>query len=484
MSSKNIYFASIPSSIRKPGAYTEYNVDRAISSLPAAPNKILVIGQKTSSGIGVVNTPYKIFTSADAVLYAGAGSIAHLTCAAALKANPNIDLSLIVQADGAGTAAEGTITFSVTATIAGSIDVWIANNYINFSVAIGDDPTAVAAAFMVEFNKIATDLPVTAVAALGVVTFTAKNLGTQGNQIAIATRANDCDVTIVTVQPTGGATDPVLTDALTAAFPGNYNIYVTSLNEATGSYANLKLLKTHMASLATPAEDRPAIAVYGYVGVQATVETLCGTTLNYERFSTPFLPYTKTTEGGHSLDYEIAGAYAGVIASEEDPAMPLNGLELKGIAPSAVANRLSRAQQESCLKNGVTPLEIISGEVVRIVRAVTNYITNAAGTVDPTYLDITTIKTLDYVRLAIETRERLRFGRAKLSSKTPAKVRAQIIDVLLTLESLEIVDNVDANLDGIIVEKDSVDMNRLNCLIPADVVNGLHILANRIDLIL
>ena len=40
------------------------------------------------------------------------------------------------------------------------------------------------------------------------------------------------------------------------------------------------------------------------------------------------------------------------------------------------------------------------------------------------------------------------------------------------------------NKGKLIIERDSQDVNRLNCAIPADVVNGLHVVANRIDLYL
>ena len=99
-------------------------------------------------------------------------------------------------------------------------------------------------------------------------------------------------------------------------------------------------------------------------------------------------------------------------------------------------------------------------------------------------LDITTIRTLDYVRASIRTRIALRFPREKLSSKTPAAVRDQIMDVLEQLEELEIVEEVAANADGVICERDLQDPNRLNAKIPCDVVNGLHIFAGRIDLLL
>ena len=74
--------------------------------------------------------------------------------------------------------------------------------------------------------------------------------------------------------------------------------------------------------------------------------------------------------------------------------------------------------------------------------------------------------------------------REKLSEKTPPKVRSEILDVLTKLEELEIVEAVEANKPGLIVERDSQDANRLNAKIPTDVVNGLHVFAGRIDLLL
>jgi len=121
----------------------------------------------------------------------------------------------------------------------------------------------------------------------------------------------------------------------------------------------------------------------------------------------------------------------------------------------------TRSEQESCLYNGTTPLEVGPGEIVQIVRAISTYVHNAQSVDDISLLDITTIRTLDYVRKACRERIALR-SRGKLSSKTPDKVRDQLLDVLHQLEDLEIVEEVAANVDGVIVERDIDDPNRLN----------------------
>jgi phage tail sheath gpL-like len=88
------------------------------------------------------------------------------------------------------------------------------------------------------------------------------------------------------------------------------------------------------------------------------------------------------------------------------------------------------------------------------------------------------------VRKACRERISLRFPRDKLSARTPDKVRSELLDVLYKLEELEIVENVELWKSQLIVERDLQDPNRLNAKIPADVVNGLHVFAGRIDLYL
>lgn len=136
------------------------------------------------------------------------------------------------------------------------------------------------------------------------------------------------------------------------------------------------------------------------------------------------------------------------------------------------------------MANGVAPLQVGPGQQVQIVRAITTYVENSAGVPDISLLDVTTIDTLDYTRRSVRERLLLRFPRAKLSVKTPARVRTEVLDVLTKLERLEIIENVMLNRSGVICERDEQDPNRLNIKIPADIVNGLHVIAGRIDLIL
>lgn len=179
----------------------------------------------------------------------------------------------------------------------------------------------------------------------------------------------------------------------------------------------------------------------------------------------------------------IAAGLGAVIAGEEDPARPLNTLEIKGLTVVDDSQKPLFSEVNQALYQGLSPIEVVASRV-QITRAITTYTKNATNTDDPSYLDLTTIRTLDYVRKAIQTRQRLRFPRAKNSHRIVAKVRSEILDVLYQLEGEEVIENVEAWKSRLLVVRNAQDPTYLDLEIPADVVNGLHVIRNKITLIL
>ena len=473
MASPNIGFDSIPASIRKPGKYIEFNTKLAVRTLPGNLQKTLIVAQKTSAGTQTANTPVSVFSDAQAQVLFGVGSQAHLMVRAALKANPYLQLDVLPVDDaGAGVAATKTVTITGPATAAGVLSLLIGNNQVDIAIATADAQNAIAAALQAQIAK-QPDLPFTAAVATNVVTLTARNKGTQANNIAVSTIVSASGVASVVATGTSGATDPTLTTPLAAVFGGGHNIIISAWNDST----TLTSIRTHLDNVSGPLEQRGAIAAFGFTGSLASATTLAGQ-INSGRISGALAPSSV------SQACEVAAAYGAVIAFEEDPARPLNTLALTGIAAMPLANQLSRTEQENALNNGITPLEVGPGQKVQIVRAITTYTLDPQSIPDIALLDLTTIRTLDYVRKAVRERISLRFPREKLSSRTANKVRSEILDVLYKLEELEIVEAVDDNKTGVIVERDLQDPNRLDAKIPTDVVNGLHIFAARIDLLL
>jgi phage tail sheath gpL-like len=477
MSSKNISFVSIPSGLRKPGDYMEFNTRMAVNSLPANVQKVLLIGQRLTSGTVPALTPTQLFSSSDAADFFGAGSTLHLMAMAALNANPYLNLFAIANDDAGGSAPrQETITFTVGTLSAGTVVIWIGDQYVQFSYTSTDTPTSIALAIKNAINAL-TSLPFTAAVAAGVITLTAKNAGTVSGQIAFESGVTvGSGLTVAFAQTVPGTGDPDIHatgNVLDTITPEQFDIVASCYNTIT----ILGYIKTYLNLVSGPIEERPGVCWAGLIDTVANAVSL-GDGVNSGRICIAHL------KGCRTPAFQIAAAVAAVDASLSDPAMPRSGMVVSSIATPPVQNRSTRTEQETLLSNGITPLEVADGEQVEIVRAVSSYIT------DTSLLDVTTIKTLDYTRLSIRSMMKTKYAQAKLRDATPTKigtadaVKSDVYNVLLKLDDLDILENVEANKDGIIVERDLQTSGQLNAKIPADVVEGLSIFAGVIDLIL
>src|SRR6185369_2177350 len=149
--------------------------------------------------------------------------------------------------------------------------------------------------------------------------------------------------TVTIAAAVAGAVNPAVNTALALVAGEQYDVIVSPFNAS----ADLDYLKTHLDTVSGPMEQRPGVGIAASDGVLATVTTLAAGR-NSGRLLLAYL------RGTRSPSYEIAAAMGAVIAGEEDPAVPLNTLELKGIHAPAVTSRFTRTEQESCLHNGTT----------------------------------------------------------------------------------------------------------------------------------
>lgn len=473
MASQNISFDKIPSGTRKPGVYAEFNTKLAVRNLPGNRQRTLIIGQKTAAGALAPLTLTDLFSDVEAAVACGYGSQVHRMVRSALVANPYANISVVALDDVvAGTLASFPVTVAGAPTAAGIFALCLNDTLVQVNVAVTDTPTTVAAAFVAAITAL-PNLPFTAANAAGVITITAKNKGTVANGFKVAASGVAAGMTFVAGAPVVGATDPDITAALTAAFLGGHDQIVIPYLDTP----NLTALRTHLDNVGNYAEKRWALGFIASNGTLAAATTLSAG-INHGWMNHAWCRKTTTSP------MEMAAAYATTIAATEDPAMPFDYAAVRGIAPPLVADRTSRTEEESALYNGITPLNVGPGETVQIVRAVTTYVLNAAGVADPSLLDITTPRTLKYVAKAfVEDRAR-RYSRTKISDRLILSMRDSGIVLLKQLEELEIIEKVTENLPQYIIERDLQDVSRLNERIPLDVINGLHILAERFDLLL
>lgn len=467
-----IEFEKIPNSIRKPSVLTEYNNKDAVTTLPTNEQEVLIIAPMIG-GEAAFTVPHKLFSDKEAEDLFGAGSTAHLMVRQAIQNNSLIRLTVVGLKDhDAGIAAVGKVTFTGTVTYAGVVSVTIAGTAYEVAAAKGEEAQTVVARLVNVINGSSLSPVVASVETDTTLKLTVKVKGEIGNEITLATKNTAKDLHLEVTAFADGQRNAQIAPALASVAGTHYNVIISPFSDDENALA----LRSHLESVSAPIEDKPAIGVMGWRGTYATGTTLTAS-LNSERIIVGW--YKGATESNAI----IAAGLGAVIAGEEDPARPLNTLEIKGLTVVDDSQKPLFTEVNQALYHGLSPIEVVASRV-QITRAITTYTQNATNTDDPSYLDLTTIRTLDYVRKAVQTRQRLRFPRAKNSHRIVAKVRSEILDVLYQLEGEEVIENVEAWKSRLLVVRNAQDPTYLDLEIPADVVNGLHVIRNKITLIL
>jgi phage tail sheath gpL-like len=470
-----IVFQGIPDSIRKPGIYGEFNTSLARAGLPALEVKVLLIGAKLAGGSQAVHTPVAITGDRQGEVLFGAGSELDLMIKAAFTANPSVALFAVAVAEAVGTKAAATVTFTGPATGDGYVQVRIAGRTITSAVTSADTATEIAATVVADWSADA-DAPVVAAQVAGVVTFTAKLKGLNGNALMLSCLAVAAGVTATAsgAHFTLGTGSIDIESCLAAMAPSRYHLIVVSECAATV----LADLCTHLDANASALEQRGQQGVAAHTGTLAEATSLA-TTANAARLQVALCQGTET------LPYELAAAVAAVRAGQSDPAYNFDGALVRGVLPPAEGSDLTRVEQEAALHNGVTPICELGSGRVNVIRSISTYVEDGEGFPDVTLLDTATLTTLDYMRDAVVAAVRAEHGPGnnKATARKPGEVRATIIRVFKSAEALDIVRDIAANLKGFVVEESATVSGRLNAKVPTPVVPGLHVVALRFDLL-
>lgn len=179
-------------------------------------------------------------------------------------------------------------------------------------------------------------------------------------------------------------------------------------------------LKSSVESSSGKNQER--IAVIGMSGAQPTALVERAEALNSERMV--LVGPDVVDDGGKPLSGVFAAAaVAAAIAMSRDPAIPLNGAPLRGLA--GVSTVYSDNDIDLLVRGGVTPLESLGG-VVSPVRGITTR-TKTGSVQDMTWRELTTILVVDDVIPTIRRDLRARFSRTKNTVQTRGAIRAQVI---------------------------------------------------------
>ncbi|MCW5666478.1 MAG: phage tail sheath subtilisin-like domain-containing protein [Piscinibacter sp.] len=482
----SISFNQIPINVRTPGQYIEFDNTRAVQGLPAIWHRILVLGQRLNTGSVAAGVPVQILSGVQAEGYFGRGSMLAAMLAALKAANTYTECWAVgLDDNGAGASATGTIAFSNSPTESGTLNLYVGGQLVQYGVASGASATAIAAGVAAAINA-DTSLPVTASAAAGNVTLTARHKGEAGNSIDVRLnyqvgQATPKGLTVVITPMAGGTANPDIQTAITAIGDEQYHTVVVPYTDAT----NLGKVESLLSTRFGPMVQKEGHAFTAAAGSHATLVTL-GNGRNS--------PHLTIMGAGKSPTppYVWAAVAGAVDAFEPDPARPRQTLELPGVLAPAMPDRWTRDERNLLLYAGIaTTLETVDGRVL-FERVITTYKTNAFGVPDISYLDVETMRTIAYLRFSVRSRIALKFPRFKLADDgtqfgagqaivTPRTIRAELLALFIDWEEAGLVEGREQFKRDLIVERNKSDPNRVDAIIPPDVVNQFRVFAGQVQ---
>jgi phage tail sheath gpL-like len=126
---------------------------------------------------------------------------------------------------------------------------------------------------------------------------------------------------------------------------------------------------------------------------------------------------------------------------------------------------------------------------------ISTYQTNGAGAADPSYLDLNTVLTLAYLRQTARVRLLLKYPDKKLADNgkrtaagssivTPNDIKAELVALAGLWEEAGLVENIDQFKRDLVIERNLSDPTRVDCLLPPDLVNQLHIIGLQFQFLL
>jgi phage tail sheath gpL-like len=159
---------------------------------------------------------------------------------------------------------------------------------------------------------------------------------------------------------------------------------------------------------------------------------------------------------------------------------------LTGLLAPRAGKKFIWTERNSLLGFGIATSMVVSG-VLQVERAVTTYQKNSFAQADPSYFDSETLHTSAYVIRYLRSAITQKYPRHKLANDgtrfgagnavvTPAVLRGELLAAYDQLEFLGIVENKDAFNAALIVERDTINPNRVNILFPPDYQNQLRVL--------
>lgn len=486
-----ITFAGLPTTLRVPFVGVEFDPSRARQGPAIKSYRALIVGHRTSAGTVAEKVLRRITGADQAATWFGKGSMLHHMAEAWFRQNQLVETwACAFDEESGGTAAVKTVTFTGPSTAAGTIFLWIGGRRVKTGVASGASASTIATNVAAAVNGDAT-LPVTAVATSGAVAFTYRHKGTAGTSIDVRVNFGQDEelpagVGASVANTTAGATDPDLAELWPVIGETQYDVFAVGFHDSAGRTA----LDLELEDRWGPIRQNDGTAFLAASGTHGALTTL-GAGLNSKHL------VLIGSELSPTPPWEWAAALGSSSARElqADPARPLQTLELRGVLGPAEVDRFTLAEQNLLLYDGIATFTVDQAGLVHLGRIVTTYQKNATGQDDTAFLDLTTTKTLSFLRYDLRARFLTKYPRHKLANDgnnfgagqsvmTPGLARAEAVAAFADWMSAGLVEGLDQFKLDLVAERDPADPNRLNLLLGPDLVNQLVVVGTRMAFLL
>lgn len=354
------------------------------------PRKGLIIGSYDPLKLLVVDdVPVQVLSPEDAGDKFGFGFMVHRLAVKAFKGGQGIPFWVVPQSeDGGAVVATGEVDFTGSVgVLAGTLYLYIANILITVPVAAADTPTIIGDNLAAAINA-AKELPVTALAAIGVVTITSKTKGPWGNDISILFNLGfgeelPTGVTQATTPMASGATNPDITTALDGLGVGdNANAaFFTDMVHGYGQEtATLDAILAYVGSgdtftgLYSKTVARPFRAMTGDVEPGSSALTALKALADGRKLDRANMVIAVPDSADHPSEIAAQAIGAMALINQTRAAQGYVDIVLAGVNPGDQADRWTNDydDRDDAVQNGISTTQIKSG-VVTIQNVVTFY---------------------------------------------------------------------------------------------------------------
>lgn len=486
-----------------PGNYVEINFAQGESSNGQGIYGTLMMGNKTSAGSATVDTVVygptsatQLQTEADAIALFGTGSELHTMIADFMKVNPDTPVYAIAVTESGGTAASRDHVVATTATANGNIRFYFGDEFVDTAVASGDTAGTICTNIVASINSKTKWQVTAAVVTTTTVRVTARHKGPRGNWLRTMVVLQGSFSTTVSNSASGflasGATADDNTAALATIAGTRYYYTVSAAEDAT----QLGALATQTNANAAPTVGICSRVFAGSNDTSGNAITVA-TGINGARVEIGWLAQSDVPP------HRIAARLAAVYSKWEAGAIPRCNFSGFGNADNESADwRVraplsgavpTRATIKSLLQNGVTPIGCNANGSTYIVKRITTRCLNGSNP-DFRIRDGHKVTVMD--RLADDWKAKCaaQYTGKKIGDDpapgartpgaevvTPRVVKAGMTKLLRDYEGNDLLENVDATIDGMNVSRSSSPTTRMGVRVKVDVIDILDQVSSAFD---